>query len=212
MSYRGRFIAVGIVFLFNVIRYFYYHQYMGLPFEASFFILTAIFFAVAWVGGKQYDLVKFYAEKDPLTNTYNRRTVDIVFKKQAGICKMKNKKLGIVLIDLDDFKEVNDKLGHQKGDELLRCVADVIKMNAKKEDFLVRWGGDEFVHIIPDSKEDFHLDYILKLKEDLSHAGIHLNISIKASIGIAVYPDDGESFDVLIRKADTSMYDMKREK
>jgi len=111
MGYKGRFIAVGIVIMFNILRYYYYHQYMGITFELNFFILTAIFLAVALMGGKQYDLVKFYSERDPLTNTYNRRVVEKVFNKKASSCKNKKQKLAIVLIDLNNFKGINDDFG-----------------------------------------------------------------------------------------------------
>ncbi|PIC64880.1 GGDEF domain-containing protein [Sporosarcina sp. P13] len=209
MSYRGRFFSVGVVILFNVIRYYYYHQYLGYLFEPSFFILTAIFSIVAWIGGWQYDLARFYAEKDPLTNAYNRRTIDKAFKKQAYACRCTGKKLGVVLIDLDDFKVVNDTYGHQKGDELLRRVADLIKMNAKSGDLIVRWGGDEFVHVIPNVKEGFQAEYVSNLKKQLTNLNMEPITSIDASIGIAVYPDDGESFEMLVQHADRSMYEMK---
>lgn len=209
MGYKGRVSAVSIVIAFNLIRYFYYHQYMGFPFEASFFILTTVFLIVAWIGGRQFDQAKFYAEKDPLTNTYNRRTIESEFKKHAIVCKRENKKLGVVLIDLDKFKMINDNFGHHKGDELLRYVAVVIKETAKKNDVIVRWGGDEFVHIIPNVKADFKSTYVQKLKRELAKPN-HLSLpSIEASIGIAIYPDEGESFEVLIQQADAAMYEMK---
>ncbi|AXI00189.1 GGDEF domain-containing protein [Sporosarcina sp. PTS2304] len=211
MTYKGRILAVGIVILFNGIRYVYYHQYLQYPFQASFFILTAIFLLVAWLAGRQYDVAKYYAEKDPLTNAYNRRTVHTVFKKRASTCKVKGKKMGVVLIDLDKFKTVNDTYGHQKGDELLRYVANLIKMNAKDDDLIVRWGGDEFVHIIPNIKECFQTEYVKKFKKQLANMSIESIPKIDASIGIAIYPDDGECFEELIHQADAKMYDMKNE-
>lgn len=209
MGYQGRLSAVGVVILFNVTRYFYYHQYLGYAFKPSFFMLTFIFLLVAWIGGRQYDRAKFYAERDPLTNVYNRRTIDKAFEKQAVICKDEGKKLAVVLIDLDEFKDVNDKFGHQKGDELLRYVADVIKKNAKKGDIIVRWGGDEFVHIVPNIEAGFRSNYVKMLKKELAHTNIDSISSVGASIGISIYPDEGESFEVLVQQADVSMYKMK---
>ncbi|MHA6261455.1 GGDEF domain-containing protein [Sporosarcina sp. CAU 1771] len=209
MGYQGRFIAVGIVIGFNLLRYLYYHQYLGYRFEPSFFILTVIFLSVAWFGGRQYDLAKFYAEKDPLTNTYNRRTVDKVFKKLALNCDKQCQKLAIVLIDLDEFKNVNDQFGHQKGDELLKYIADIIRQNANKEDLIIRWGGDEFVHIAPNISKDFQLEYVQKLKRDLSQLSVGIFEAIDASIGISIYPDDGDNFEELVQLADKSMYEMK---
>ncbi|WP_438312809.1 GGDEF domain-containing protein [Sporosarcina sp. FA9] len=206
MGYKGRVFAVGVVIMFNILRYYYYHQYMGLKFEPNFFILTVIFLTVAFIGGKQYDLAKFYAERDPLTNTYNRRVVEKVFNKKVSSCKNKKQKLAIVLIDLNNFKEINDEFGHKTGDELLRFVADILKKNAKKNDVIVRWGGDEFVHIIPNIKPDFKLDYIHTLNNELTLNEIP---SMGASIGIAIFPDEGEDFETLIQQADMAMYEMK---
>ncbi|PID14858.1 GGDEF domain-containing protein [Sporosarcina sp. P34] len=210
MGYRGRVVAVCIVILFNILRYGYYHVYLGYRFEKSFFILTGIFLLVAWIGGRQYDVAKFYAEKDPLTNAYNRRTIDKVFRKQISQYSNTGKKIGVVLIDLDDFKNINDTFGHQTGDELLRHVAELIMSIAKKEDYVVRWGGDEFVHVILDLKEDTLSDYVRSLRSKLSNLDIESVNVVSASIGIAVYPDDGETFESLIQKADTSMYEMKK--
>lgn len=210
MGYRGRVVAVCVVILFNILRYGYYHIYLGYLFDGSFFVLTGIFLLVAWTGGRQYDIARFYAEKDPLTNAYNRRTIDKVFKKQISQYKNQGKKIGVILIDLDDFKNINDTFGHQTGDELLRCVAECIMSNAKKEDYVVRWGGDEFVHVILDLKENTLSDYVRSLRSKLSDLDIESVNAVSASIGIAVYPDDGETFEVLIQKADTSMYEMKK--
>ncbi|WP_313247830.1 GGDEF domain-containing protein [Sporosarcina ureae] len=210
MGYRGRVVAVCVVILFNILRYGYYHIYLGYLFDRSFFVLTGIFLLVAWTGGRQYDVAKFYAEKDPLTNAYNRRAIDKVFKKQIYQYRSQGKKMGVVLIDLDEFKDINDTFGHQTGDELLRCVAELIMDIAKKEDYVVRWGGDEFVHVIRDLKEDTLSDYVRNLRSKLSNLDMELVQTVSASIGIAVYPDDGETFEALIQKADTSMYEMKK--
>lgn len=148
----------------------------------------------------------YYSEKDPLTNIYNRRAVDKVFTKLVKHCKANKQKLAIVLIDLDNFKNVNDQYGHQAGDELLRFVAESIKNNSKKRDIIVRWGGDEFLHIIPNIQEGFEVDYSKKLNKKLQQ---HKRFPIEASIGIAIYPDAGESFEALVQQADIEMYKRK---
>jgi len=209
MGYKGRFLAIGIVLLFNILRYFYYHQYFQLPFEASFFILTSVFLIVAWAAGKQYDLAKYYAEKDPLTDTYNRRTINKVFHEKVLFFRNKNKKFAVVVIDLDNFKDINDSFGHQKGDELLKYVASVIKRNGKKNDFVIRWGGDEFLHFVSDIVDGFQKDYKQKLKKELAHSEIPLIPSIGVSIGVAIYPNHGESIEKLLQEADVEMYRMK---
>lgn len=77
--------AIGLVGLFNILRYFYYHQYLSIPFEPQFFVLTTFFLVIAWWCGKQFDRAKYYSEHDPLTTTYNRRTVEERYQKLSLI-------------------------------------------------------------------------------------------------------------------------------
>ncbi|NYF24791.1 GGDEF domain-containing protein [Sporosarcina sp. JAI121] len=212
MKYNVRLIAVGIVGLFNVFRYFYYHQYLGLPFKANFFILTLIFLVIAWWGGHQFDRVKFLSEKDPLTKTYNRRTVEQSFQKVTQICKRKNQKLGIVMMDLNNFKVINDTYGHQKGDELLNHVATIIKRSIRDNDIVARWGGDEFLILVPNCKEDFQTAYIRNLHQMIENEKLVGITSLGTSVGFAIYPDDGLSFQELLQIADGAMYKEKESK
>ena len=209
MRYRGRVFAVGVVGLFNILRYYYYHRYLGLPFEASFFVLTAIFLSIAWWSGKQYDLAKYYAEKDPLTNTYNRRTVEESFERLSLISDKENSKLGIVMIDLDNFKGINDRYGHLKGDELLQQISLTLNKVSKKDDFIARWGGDEFLILVPSIDENFEVNYYQLLHKELESNDLFLNTKFTASIGVAIYPDHGVIFENLIQQADGRMYKMK---
>ncbi|KHF38698.1 GGDEF domain-containing protein [Halalkalibacter okhensis] len=212
MGYKGRLISVGIVSLFNILRYLYYHHYLGLRFEASFFILTAIFLSVAWWAGKQYDRAKYFSEKDPLTNTYNRRTVEQSFHKLIHKSNKHGKKLGLLLIDLDNFKEVNDSLGHQKGDELLTQVAFILKKISKKDDYIARWGGDEFIVLVPKVNENFATDYSMLLQEELTKLDLCQELTIGASIGAATCTVSSMSFEQMIQEADRAMYQMKVQK
>ena len=210
LSSQGRVFAVGVVGLFNILRYYYYHRYLELPFEASFFILTTIFLSIAWWGGKQYDLAKYYSEKDPLTNTYNRRTVKESFERLALISDKENNRLGVLMIDLDNFKGINDRYGHSKGDELLQQISFIMKKVSKKEDFIARWGGDEFLILVPNIDEYFEVNYPQLLHEELESNESFLNTLFTASIGVAIYPEHGVTLENLIQRADERMYKMKR--
>lgn len=212
MHYHGRLSAIGIVLLFNLLRYFYYHQYLGLPFKWTFFILTTIFLLVAWWCGKQFDTVKFLSERDPLTGTYNRRTVEQSFQKAVKICDQKNQLLGIIMLDLNKFKEVNDQYGHQKGDELLIEIALILNEFVNKNDLVVRWGGDEFIILASNIKENFEEDYVQKLQKIFKEQSTKSVSNVDASIGYAIYPHQGNSFQKLIQEADAKMYRVKREK
>lgn len=212
MGYKGRVFAVGVVGLFNVLRYFYYHQYLELPFKANFFILTAIFLSVAWWCGKQFDLVQYYSEKDPLTNTYNRRSLERSFPKLATACGKEGKKLGILMLDLNNFKEINDSFGHQMGDDILVHVASILNDFGKKKDLIARWGGDEFVMLVPDYQEEFKFVYLDALNQKLKGEKVDNLPMISASIGFSIYPDEGKTLQELLKTADEAMYKAKEMK
>jgi len=212
MKYSGRIIAILVVSLFNILRYFYYHQYLELPFKANFFILTIIFLSVALWSGMQFDRVKYYSEKDPLTNTYNRRTVEKYFREITRTCRKKNQKLGVIMIDLNKFKEINDTYGHQKGDELLIHLAYIINKFVKKNDRVTRWGGDEFLILVPTSNNDFESDYVQEFQRKLENEKFDELPSVGVSLGFAIYPDDGQVFQELIQIADGAMYKAKGKK
>ncbi|TQR18718.1 GGDEF domain-containing protein [Psychrobacillus soli] len=210
MQYHGRIFSVAVVILFNILRYYYYHQYLALPFKWNFFILTFIFLTIAWWCGKQFDSAKYYSERDPLTNTYNRRTLEQNSRKIMKKCDREKHSLGVIMLDLNNFKEVNDQYGHQKGDELLVQIASKLTKFVKKNDLVARWGGDEFVILVSNIKEDFGTDYTQTLLKKLKEHNSSEFSSIGASIGYAVYPRDGDNLQKLIQIADGGMYKEKR--
>lgn len=210
MKYKGRIGSIGIVIIFNIIRYFYYHQYLALPFKGNFFILTAFFMIVAWGCGFLYDRAQFYSTIDPLTNTYNRRMIEQSFQKLVKNSTRTRNKFGVIMIDLDNFKQVNDTYGHLKGDELLIQIAAILTKLAKKDDLVGRWGGDEFLILTPNIDTIYKTDFRCKLEKELSNHHIFNYPSFGVSFGIAVFPDQGKDLDTLIRQADTEMYNMKR--
>lgn len=206
MGFSGRLYAAGIVCLLNIIRYFYYHQYLGLPFEFSFFILTTFFLLIAWWSGKQYDRANYYSKKDPLTDVYNRRAIESFYKSITRKYKKGRKRIGVVMIDINNFKEVNDIHGHQKGDEILQQVANVLKGFVKQGDLIARWGGDEFLLLVSSINDDFKTFYVSLLQKELANHTSNSMPRITASIGISIYPEQAESLEELIRQADMAMY------
>jgi len=122
------------------------------------------------------------------------------------------KDIGIAMIDLDEFKEVNDTLGHDAGDILLQAAAERLASSLRTGDTVARFGGDEFVLILPELKdaEDAVLvaQKIVEAFRNLFLIDSHA-LRVTASIGIAVYPGDGMEADTLLKKADTAMYRAK---
>jgi len=209
VQYKGRIYALVIVILFNILRY-YYQKYFDMPNDFNYLILGPIFLLIPWWAGKQYDRAKFYSEIDPLTNTYNRRIVKEHFQRLEHKIKKENGQIGIVMIDINNFKGYNDTYGHDKGDQLLIEFASLLKQYASKHDLVARWGGDEFLLIVPNITEHFKSTYKEGLHNEFKKVQFTESTTIKASVGIATYPSDGEILETLINYADTEMYNSKR--
>ncbi|MCX7695786.1 MAG: EAL domain-containing protein, partial [Caloramator sp.] len=162
---------------------------------------------------KEYEEdIKYLAYYDTLTDLPNRRY--FIEELEKEIKHIENKKLAVLLLDLDNFKKVNDTLGHDKGDALLRKVASVLKKYIDENVFVARFGGDEFLILLrrfSDLKEikNFSNRIIDDLKEGIDVIG--KNIYTTTSIGIALVPDDGENVSDIIKNADTAMYKAKSE-
>jgi len=115
-------------------------------------------------------------------------------------------------MDIDNFKNINDSYGHDLGDKVLLTVADCLESATRREDTVSRWGGDEFVCLLLEVKQEADVvrleELIVKrISEAFKFKGTVL--SIRVSIGIAIYPADGETADILYKKADTAMYKAK---
>ncbi|RSK31002.1 GGDEF domain-containing protein [Bhargavaea beijingensis] len=203
MRWRGRLIATGIVALFNIMRYFYYHVYYELPFDGTFFLLTAVFLAVAYTVGYHYDRADYLSGRDPLTGAHNRRSlIDHVRKlRLSGYPGY-----AVVLFDLDDFKEINDTYGHEAGDAVLRDFADTLTDFIGSRGIIARWGGDEFLAIFKDADEDFKIHGAEEITARMNSLGYAGGRSIGVSFGIAVAPADGVDLESLVDAADHAMY------
>ncbi|PHQ80683.1 MAG: hypothetical protein COB66_04205 [Coxiella sp. (in: Bacteria)] len=153
------------------------------------------------------------ATHDSLTGLYNRRQLFLVLEHEKYLSERHHLVFAILFIDLDDFKAVNDVLGHEIGDSLLREVARRLKQSARREDSLVRIGGDEFVVLLSQIKNESYAgkiaDKILKkLIEPCQIQGNTINIS--ASIGIACFNKEIEDVNSLLEKADIALHRAKK--
>jgi diguanylate cyclase (GGDEF)-like protein/PAS domain S-box-containing protein len=157
-------------------------------------------------------LISYQAYHDILTDLPNR----VLFRDRLDLALIQAKRnkteLAVMFVDLDRFKLVNDTLGHIMGDVLLQQVAGRLKDSLRKGDTLARLGGDEFTLLIPDLKDRQDAATIAEkflkcLQEPFQLDGHEVHVS--ASIGIALYPADGENLDDLIRHADIAMYQVK---
>lgn len=152
------------------------------------------------------------ALEDRLTGLPNRVLFEHGLEHGMSMAKRHGWGLAVLFIDLDDFKQINDSHGHDVGDQVLRMVADRLRSFVRDEDIVSRWGGDEFVCLCLEVKQDDDViqlagKMVHRLAEDFACNGTTL--SIRASIGIAIYPADGQTADMLFKNADTAMYEAK---
>lgn len=159
---------------------------------------------------KKLEKLAFY---DALTGLPNRRLLEDRLLQYLAKARRQQELTAIVMMDLDGFKQVNDNLGHDIGDQLLKEVAERLKNCIREIDTVARLGGDEFVFILGELKH--RDDAILILERVLHSVALPCILSeqtchVSASIGVSFYPDHGESGDLLLRQSDIAMYSSKK--
>lgn len=159
--------------------------------------------------------LEYYATRDPLTNLYNQRLFWELFEYEIGRAQRHGYKFSLLVIDLDNFKSVNDTYGHSFGDQFLQKLADVLHVALRNDDILARYGGDEFVAILPETDLEHATLVAKRVLEAVSAMALPApdmtNVKGSASIGIAVYPDHATVQKDLFLFADNMMYKAKSE-
>jgi diguanylate cyclase (GGDEF)-like protein len=161
-----------------------------------------------WWLGKKYDQAKFYSEKDYLTGLYNRRFVRQILPKFMAQIERNDGALSVLLIDVNNFKEINDTYGHRTGDTVLQEISLILNHNIRKGDIAARWGGDEFLLVLYDRSINYTI-VIDRLHTRINDLSKILGIEISVSVGTAVYPKDAADFDDIVSIADKNMYQRK---
>ena len=160
---------------------------------------------------EEIDKLKHY---DILTDTPNRKLFIITLENEIikAKCNYKKIKHAVLFIDLDNFKEINDTLGHNYGDELLINVANLIKTTIAEGDIVSRVGGDEFFILMKNIKDYSEISKLCVRLQDLLNCAIRIeekHVYTSASIGITIFPNDGFDTNILLKNADTAMYSAK---
>ncbi len=163
----------------------------------------------------QYQLAVEAADRDPVTGLYNHRAIHQVIDTQLAQAKNSNEPFTLCLIDLDNFKRFNETYGHMVGDEVLRSIAGAIGEICGGDSAGARYGGDEFLLLLPGSDTASALEMGAKLQKYLAHHGFRRDgeeriVPVSLSIGLASYPQDGDTRHDLLILADKNMYEAKR--
>lgn len=155
---------------------------------------------------------RYLAYHDGLTGLANRNMLEERFRHDISLAERHHQPLALLMLDLNEFKRVNDKLGHASGDKLLQAVAERMSKGIRGADTACRCGGDEFVVLLsevdsPNIATTLAVELGWRLSEPYLIDGYSIHMAV--SVGVAVYPGDGQTFDDLMKQADIAMYRAK---
>jgi diguanylate cyclase (GGDEF)-like protein/PAS domain S-box-containing protein len=154
------------------------------------------------------------AEKDSLTGAYNRRYFNTLIKKEMSRAKRYDYPIALVMADINRFKEINDRFGHQAGDDVLKETAKQIKERIRKEDTLIRYGGDEFLIVLPQAEGNSIREVtkrICQAVDGCKSPNACIDFSIGLSIGVAIWkPSEKKEIEEILNIADMQMYKNKK--
>ena len=161
------------------------------------------------------DITRRAAVTDALTGVYNRRFFDEMLEKQLALARRHNEPLGLLIADLDRFKDFNDTYGHLAGDRLLQQVARILKNSIRSSDVLTRYGGEEFAIIMPATDITAILEKAEKIRQGVESTNFDdivpgRSLKITISIGAASFPEHGTEYTDLVSAADKALYKAKR--
>jgi len=158
-----------------------------------------------------YRRLQINAATDALTGLYNRRLFDETCDKELNRAKRYNGLLAVVLFDLHRLKEVNDKYGHMKGDDVLRLAANNLRKTLRSSDFAFRIGGDEFALVLPQTDPEQAAVLCRRVRNNFENevAPLRMKVAVTLDFGMAVYPRDADTKTGLVQLADERLYALK---
>lgn len=159
--------------------------------------------------------LKEQSSMDKLTELYNRSYLDPFLESEIDAAKKENQQISVIMVDMDHFKEINDTYGHIVGDHVLTIFAQVVLKCIRKTDIIARYGGDEFIVVLPDTDTETAKSVAERIREDVSETyippidGVVIS-SIHCSVGISTYPVHCDSKNSLIKTSDLALYMAKK--
>jgi diguanylate cyclase (GGDEF)-like protein/putative nucleotidyltransferase with HDIG domain len=170
--------------------------------------------AIAISNAREHEQTRQSAMTDPLTELPNARYFLLRLEQELSRARREQKPLSLIACDLDGLKHINDSFGHPQGDRALQVVSQVFRRHVRDYDTVVRYAGDEFFIILPDTNNKTAVDTTERIKVAVRETTVEMvpgrEINLSASLGVATFPGDAEQADALIAVADHAMYVDKR--
>ncbi|MFC5652828.1 GGDEF domain-containing protein [Paenibacillus solisilvae] len=210
MSYEGRITAgtaaIGVILFTAGFSYWSngLNSFTAASSGAAIAALAGL--PLAWLFGRKFDRLKAESFTDSVTGIYNRRFIGSGFPKLGRQAQRRNKRMSVLLLDVNDFKEVNDRFGHAQGDAALRMIAETLKACSIKGEIVGRWGGDEFIMICPYADDKGIEKLAAHIHDQLLKLSLHAGMRLSVSLGSSVFPEDGTQLIQLVQSADKRMY------
>jgi diguanylate cyclase (GGDEF)-like protein len=160
-----------------------------------------------------YERALELAFTDGLTSLYNRRYLMEQIEREFSRAERNKEPLSLIMVDLDGLKEINDRFGHNEGDQFLREVGRIIKVNTRASDVAARWGGDEFMLLTPETDSSRSAKIAERIRTQVEKYRMNVNgreVGITISAGVVSYPAHASGISELIKNADEAMYNAKK--
>jgi diguanylate cyclase (GGDEF)-like protein len=156
--------------------------------------------------------IKLISETDELTHTYNMRAFNALARRECALADRYNRTLSLLMVDSDNLKKVNDTYGHGAGDKLIKLVAQCIHDDLRTTDVVARYGGDEFVCLLPETGTEAAAMVAERIRVRIAETALKAGenaVPTSVSIGVATYPEHADAFDALAKNADRALYASK---
>ena len=166
---------------------------------------SIIIFATWWIANN----IIYNSEIDELTNIYNRKNFNKIFKRKIKEAQQLDMNLSLVMFDIDDFKSINDNYGHSFGDKIIIEIVEIVNESIRDKDVFARWGGEEFLIIVPNNNLKSSVEISKRLKEKISDYNFDKVKTVTCSFGVVEY-QEGDTINRLIKRADEALYKAKK--
>ena len=212
-GYAAAMALTGLMFFINAVRPFISPPVPQLiPLTAGIGTLAFVTWMVGILAEQERELrdeIYLSSITDHLSGLFNSGYLRARIEEEIERCSRENTGFALAFIDLNNFKSVNDRYGHLVGDRALKQAADVFADNIRKSDILSRYGGDEFVLLMPGTKIGQAQKVMQRIEDAVAASTFIKDIKISLSSGTVVFPEDGNSIDELLTAADKHMYKKK---
>jgi diguanylate cyclase (GGDEF)-like protein len=210
-------IAIPLIFDEKIIGILYVDDFEPRTYSASEIRLVSILAnqaAVAINNAQMHEKASWLAITDGLTEVYNHRFFHEQLSKEVKRAERYGHSLSVIMMDIDYFKKYNDRFGHKKGDQVLKIIAKLLTKHTRRSDLVSRYGGDEFVIILPETTKEKALELADRMrmkieKSNLARIESLTDIKLTISLGIASYPNDATTAGELVDKVDEVLYQAK---